>query len=251
MEEKKFYKEIQQKIDQNNFDFDWNQSEVWQRIEQKNTKKKPFLAWWKAAAASIVLLSGIGAYFAKNNTQIIDNQIVKNNKIFSQPQTIAHNTITSIQQVSAKKTGLIKGYQEKKIINKVPENSIATTIIESQILEKPTFEKQEIAVNEEKTVEISDPVFSEKSLTFIANPAILEVRIPKKKDRIAILEIPEDDETYNIQRKEKLRGYAARMARKMNKTTDELPSINGKPNKVWAFVKESFKNETVVDSTVK
>jgi hypothetical protein len=46
----------------------------------------------------------------------------------------------------------------------------------------------------------------------------------------------------------------ARLGRKIGKKgtepAEELPSINNKPNKVWAFVKESFKNETMAaDST--
>ena len=251
MEEKKFYNKIQERIDQNDFDFDWNQEEIWQRIEQKNQKKTPFLTWWKAAAASIVLLGGIGLYFSGKNTQIADNQVVKKNKVIAKSQNIALASTKFAQQVSVKKAGVLQGFESKKVINKIPEIGTLAAIIEPQIIEKSDGAKQETSLIEEKTVVTNEPSFLEKSSTFVANPAILEVRIPKKKERIAILEIPEDDETYAIQKKEKRKNYAARMARKMNKTTDELPSINGKPNKVWAFVKESFKNEIMAADSVK
>ena len=251
MEEKKFYNKIQERIDQNDFDFDWNQEEIWQRIEQKNQKKTPFLTWWKAAAASIVLLGGIGLYFSGKNTQIADNRVVTKNKVVAKSQNIALASAKSAQQVSVKKAGTMQGFESKKVIAKIPEIGTLAAIIEPQIVEKSDEVKQETSLIEEKTVVTNEPNFLEKSSTFVANPAILEVRIPKKKERIAILEIPEDDETYAIPKKEKRKNYATRMARKMNKTTDELPSINGKPNKVWAFVKESFKNETMAADSVK
>ena len=124
---------------------------------------------------------------------------------------------------------------------------------------KVDSEVQKIVVNEEKTVAVSEPISSEnlvQETTFVAHPALLEKRIPKKRERVAILEIPEDNEAYNIAKKEKKNGFLTRLTRKKGKNNseenDELPSLNAKPNKVWAFVKESFKNETMaVDSTNK
>ncbi len=256
MEEKKFYKEIQQKIDQTDFEPEWNRSEVWQRIEQGNSKKKPLFTWWKAAAASIALLGVFGAYFLKNIKQTTDYQLVTNNEVISKPQAIIPISTKLTQKVFAKTKVISQSFNEKKAIGELPQIAVEMAIVEPKIIEKTLTEKPAIAVNEEKVITPNEPLFSEKSTTFIANPAILEVKIPKKKERIAILEIPEDDETYTIQKKEKRKGYAARLARKMGKfntqENEELPSINGKPNKVWAFVKESFKNETMVaDSTVK
>ncbi len=257
MEEKKFYKNIQEKIDQTEFEPIWNQAEVWQRIEQKQGKRKTPFVWWQAVAASIVLLGGIGIYFLKNNSQTIDNQLVAANNPAIKVQDNVPTLSKSIQSNSVQTKGVSQSLINKKAIVETPENVLTTSIIESQITEKTIAEVQEITTPEEKTVATNEHVISENTVqetTFIAHPALLEKRVPKKRERIAILEIPEDDESYNIPRKEKSKGFMARLSRKKGRNTieenEELPSINGKPNKVWAFVKESFKNETMsADST--
>jgi hypothetical protein len=259
MQAEKFYKNIQEKIDQTDFEPQWNKSEIWQRIEQKQGKRKTPFVWWQAAAASIVLLGGLSIYFSKNNNQVIDNQSVAVNT----PATkVPNNVLTlskSIQANSVQTKGVSQGLSNKKAIAETPENVLTASVIEPQIAEKTVAEVQEITTPEEKTMATSEPVISEnlvQETSFVAHPALLEKRVPKKRERIAILEIPEDDDSYNIPRKEKKKSYIARLARKKGRNTieenEELPSINGKPNKVWAFVKESFKNETMAaDSTNK
>jgi hypothetical protein len=119
-------------------------------------------------------------------------------------------------------------------------------VINTPIIEQPTivFEKEEFK---------TETTIADNATTFVANPNLLDKRITQKRERIAILEIP-DDESYNMPRKEKKNGLLARLTKKVNKIgaepSEELPSINNKPNRVWAFVKESFKNETMtIDST--
>ncbi len=259
MEEKKFYKNIQEKIDQADFEPEWNKSEIWQRIEQKQSKRKTPFVWWQAVAASIVLLGGIGIYFSKNNNETIDNQSVAVNTPARKVQNNVLNLSKSVQTISVQTKGVSQSFHNKKAIVETPENVLTASVIEPQIIEKTIAKEQEIAASEEKTVASSELLSSENTVqetNFVAHPALLEKRIPKKRERIAILEIPEDDESYNIPKKEKSKGFMARLARKKGRNNveenEELPSINGKPNKVWAFVKESFKNETMAaDSTNK
>ena len=52
MQAEKFYNEIQQKIDQINSEPEWDKSEIWQRIEQKQGKRKTPFVWWQAVAAT-------------------------------------------------------------------------------------------------------------------------------------------------------------------------------------------------------
>lgn len=259
MQAEKFYKEIQQKIDQTDYEPKWNQAEVWQRIEQKQGKRKTPFVWWKAIAASIVLIGGVGFYFLKNNTQTVDNQSVATNTPIIKPQTNIPTLSTSIQQISMQRKGVSQSLNYKKAIVGTPKDILAASVAEPQIPEKTIVEAPEIAVNEEKMATTSESVSSEnlvQETAFVAHPALLEKRIPKKRERVAILEIPEDDESYNIAKKEKSKGFMARLTRKKGRNNseenDELPSLTTKPNKVWAFVKESFKNQTmVVDSTDK
>lgn len=257
MEEKKFYKNIQEKIDQADFEPQWNKSEIWQRIEQKQGKRKTPFVWWKAVAASIVLLGGVGIYFLKNNNQAIDNQSVAVNIPTTKVQDNVPTLSKSIQSNSVQTKGVSQGLSNKKAIVETPENVLIASVVEPQTTEKTSTEVQETTATEEKTVAASEPIISEnlvQETNFVAHPALLEKRVQKKRERIAILEIPEDDESYNLPKKEKNKGFMARLTKKKSKNNseenDELPSINGKPNKVWAFVKESFKNETMAaDST--
>jgi hypothetical protein len=259
MQAEKFYNEIQQKIDQADFEPEWNQAEVWQRIEQKQGERKTPFVWWQAVAASIVLIGGLGIYFSKNNNQITDNQSVAVNIPVIKTQTNVPVLSKSIQPNPVQTEGVSQSFNYKKTIVETPENVLTASVVEPQIAEKTVAELQEITTPEEKTMATSEPVISEnlvQETSFVAHPALLEKRVPKKRERIAILEIPEDDDSYNIPRKEKKKSYIARLARKKGRNTieenEELPSINGKPNKVWAFVKESFKNETMAaDSTNK
>lgn len=85
MKTEEFYKKIQDKVGETEMDFErefpfgkssfpesrfgesssleWNKQDVWQRIEQKQTKRKKPFVWWQAAAASVVLAGWFGYVF--------------------------------------------------------------------------------------------------------------------------------------------------------------------------------------------
>lgn len=259
MQAEKFFKEIQQKIDQTDFEPTWNRTEVWQRIEQKQGKRKTPFVWWKAIAASVILVGGISIYFLKNNTIDIDNQTVAVKKSIINSQINIPNIAKSTQAISLQTPTISRSNKSQTIAIVAPKNELVAGFNKSIISEKTITEEQVLPAIEEKTMATNAPILSDgttQETTFIAHPALLEKRLPKKRERVAILEIPEDDESYNIPKKEKSKGFMARLTRKKGKNNieenNELPSLNAKPNKVWAFVKESFKNETmVVDSTDK
>lgn len=257
MQAEEFYKNIQQKI--NEYDFhpelsDWNKQDVWQRIEQKQGKQKTPFVWWQASAA-ILILAGSFIYFnGKNLMNNIDNQAIINTTKSTQENFV--NLTKSIQKPKQRYTAFTQteisknDFSESKSTNivaekgtiqptsKEPENSV--NIIADVPIVEPRDNKLLVASNSENMV---------KENTFIPNKAILAVKVPSKRERVAILEIPEDDELANIPRKENRKGFFARLNKKATKN-EELPSINSKPNKVWAFVKESFKNESMnADST--
>lgn len=261
MQADKFYKEIQEKIEKSDFEPTWNKADVWQRIEQKNTKKKPLIVWWQAVAASVALIGFVGIYFATNRNQQPDNQVIASNSISveTQPKTLI--LPKSIQSVAVQEKGVSRAFLSKnKMLSETPASIEIAQTDTPAIAENTNLEKQEVAVNQEQPTTTNEASFVEnnavKETRFIPNQALIEARVPKKRERVAILEIPDDNEGYNAPNKEKKKGYLARIAKKKGKNNieenEELPSINGKPNKVWAFVKESFKNETMaVDSTNK
>jgi hypothetical protein len=260
MQADKFYQEIQEKIEHANLEPTWNKADVWQRIEQKNTKKKPLIVWWKAVAASVALIGAAGIYFSSNTNKVTDNQAVATNTVSTETPTNVPTLSKSIQSVAVPERGVSQKFTTKQILVETPADVVTATPNTATSNASQSIEKQEVAVIEKVELAKSDEIFTEKNSveksSFVANQAILDVRIPKKRERVAILEIPDDYEGYNAPNKEKKKGYLARLTKKKAKNaveeTEELPSINGKPNKVWAFVKESFKNETMaVDSTNK
>lgn len=267
MQAEKFYKNIQQKV--NEYDFqpelsDWNKQDVWQRIEQKQVKPKTPFVWWQAAAA-ILILAGSFTYFnSENFFKNTDNQAFEKNKNTISTQesfaNITKSTQKTKQQYSAftQTTTIQNSFQESKSMNSAAENETTpTTLSEPKNLasnEVNVSITEQSAITENKSIDTPNSENVAKENTFVPNKALLAVKVPSKRERIAILEIPEDDDAYNMPRKENRKGFFARLTRKMNNSgsekNDELPSINGKPNKVWAFVKESFKNETInTDST--
>lgn len=263
MQAEKFYKEIQEKIEKSDFEPTWNKADVWQRIEQKNTKKKPLIVWWKAAAASVALIGAIGIFFAKNNNQTTDNQIVAITTPTTKTQTNVPTLSKSIQSIAVQTKGVSQGFSKAKTLVETPTDAAVAKIATTENLESINPEKQEVAINQEQATPINESNLAEnnietavKETRFIPNQALIEARVPRKRERVAILEIPEDNYESNSADREKKKGYLTRLTKKKGKNkveeNDELPSINGKPNKVWAFVKESFKNETMsVDSTNK
>lgn len=284
MKTEEFYKKIQDKVGETEMDFErefpfgkssfqespfgesssleWNKQDVWQRIEQKQTKRKKPFVWWQAAAASVVLLGGLAMYFYNQKTGITTNNQAINalNPAISTQSTL--NPTTESTQLMANNSNRKNNVVSAMAMSKEqPAQQLETSPNQENLkTEEPT-----VAVNEaQNSISPSETEPSTAQQTpanepyrFVPYQGLAEKRVaPQRRERVAILEIPEDEEEYNqAPRKEKKNGLVARLSRKTGKrnpeTNEELPAVNnGKPNKVWAFVKESFKNETMAaDST--
>ncbi len=263
MKPEEFYSKIQEKVDQTNFEPDWNKSEIWQRIEQKQTKRKTPFVWWKSMAASVVLLGGLGIYFYNQNPNIATNSQAINdiNPTISIQSTV--NPTTESTQLIANNGNRKNNAVKALPTTKQPSTQVFLSNFKENNLEE---EKPTVAVNEEQsnvsesetTVNTNQQTPASDNYRFVPYQGFVEKRVmPQRRERVAILEIPDDEEDYNqAPQKEKKDGLVARLSRKIGKKgvepAEELPAINNKPNKVWAFVKESFKNETMAaDSTNK
>lgn len=284
MKTEEFYKKIQEKIGETEMEFEkefpfgkssfqespfgesqfleWNKQDVWQRIEQKQTKRKKPFVWWQAVAASVVLLGGLGIYFSNQKTNITTtNQAINNTNPTISIQSTVNPTTKSTQLLADndnRKNNVVKAMAT---INKPTTEQVITPISD----EKYLVEKEPaVAINEtqnsisknESEVNTNQQTPANDNYRFVPYQGFVEKRVvPQRRERVAILEIPDDEEDFNqTPQKEKKNGLVARLGRKLGKKgvepAEELPSINNKPNKVWAFVKESFKNETMTsDST--
>lgn len=284
MKTEEFYKKIQEKIGETEMEFErefpfgkssfqespfdesqfieWNKQDVWQRIEQKQTKRKKPLVWWQAAAASVVLLGGLGMYFYNQKTDITTNNQAVNslNPTISTQPTL--NPTTESTQLMANNDNH-KNYVERPM--DMSKEQTAQQLETNPNEENLEIEQPTVAVNETQNnvspsdaeSNISQQTPASDNYRFVPYQGFVEKRVaPQRRERVAILEIPDDEEDYNqAPQKEKKNGLVARLSRKIGKKStepnEELPAVNnGKPNKVWAFVKESFKNETMAaDST--
>ncbi|RFS17627.1 hypothetical protein [Emticicia sp. C21] len=263
MQAEEFYNKIRENLDNSDFTPDWNKSEVWQRIEQKDEKKK-LSFWWGAVAASIVLVSLFGGYLLlEDRNTITSNPNVKNQDATKSARPVLPETTTATP------------------LAETPENITTTSSnrpVQKRVI-RPVYEvePQQIAENEVPNEEFDNMVtteggeqeFSYDNVTSRNEPAFVRPVIfdapiifrpnkvadkpataPVKRERVAILEIPEDHEDYVIAPKEKKKKRHERLAKQVEKTPEATDP--DKPNKIWAFVKQSFKNETMpADSTIK
>lgn len=284
MKTEEFYKKIQEKVGETEMEFErefpfgksslqeplfgesqfleWNKQDVWQRIEQKQTKRKKPFVWWQAVAASVVLLGGLGIYFYNNETAITaHNEVIKEQNPTISTQPTLNPTTTESTQLMAN-----NGNHKNNVARAMAMSKEQTAQQLETSPNKENLETDEPAVAVNETQNNVSPSETESNTAqqtpandnyrFVPYQGFVEKRVaPQRRERVAILEIPDDEEDYNqAPRKEKKNGLVARMGRKIGKKgvepAEELPSINNKPNKVWAFVKESFKNETMAaDST--
>lgn len=261
MQTEEFYKKIQEKVDQTNFESDWNKNEIWQNIQQKQTKRKRPFVWRQAVAASVVLLGGLGMYFYNQKTDIAtNNQTVNNlNSTISTEPTL--NPTTKSTQLIAyndnRKNKVVKVMSTSK--EQSTQQLETKPNKENLITEEPTLAANKAQNNvsaSETESNTAQQTPASDNYRFVPYQGFVEKRVaPQRRERVAILEIPDDEDDHNqVPRKEKKNGLVARLGRKIGnkgvEPAEELPSINNKPNKVWAFVKESFKNETMAaDST--
>jgi len=262
MQAEEFYSKIRENLDNSDFAPEWNKSEVWQRIEKKDEKKTPSF-WWGAVAASVVLVSLFGGYlFIEDRNTITSNPNVKNQDATKSAQLISpENPIASplAETPENTTTTLSNRPVQKRIIH--PVNEIEPqTIAENEV---PNEEFDNMVTTEGGEQEFSynnvtsrnepafvRPVIFDAPIIFRPNKVAEKPAAPTKRERVAILEIPEDQEDYVIAPKEKKKKRYERLAKQVEKTPEATDP--DKPNKIWAFVKQSFKNETMpADSTIK
>lgn len=274
MKTEEFYKKIQAKVGETEMNFErefpfgepqfleWNKQDVWQRIEQKKMKRKTPFVWWQAVAASVILLGGLGMYFYNQKTGITTNNqaIININPTISTQPTLNPTTTESTQLMANNGNHKNNVVRAMAMSNEQPAQPLETSPNEENVV----ADEPAVAVNEtQNNVSPSETESNTAQQTpasdnyrFVPYQGFVEKRVaPQRRERVAILEIPDDKEDYNqTPRKEEKKSLVARLSRKTGKKgtepAEELPSINSKPNKVWAFVKESFKNETMAaDST--
>ena len=263
MQAEEFYSKIRENLDNSDFTPEWNKSEVWQRIEQKDEKKKPSF-WWGVAAASIVLVSLFGGYlFIEDRNTITSDPNVKNQVATKSAQLIPSETITAVPLAEVPKSATAvpsnRPVQKRSIqpVNEVESQPIAENEVPNEEFDNMVTTEggeQEFSYNNvtsRNEPALVRPVIFDAPLIFRPNKVADKPAVaPAKRERVAILEIPEDQEDYVIAPKEKKKKRHERLAKQVEKTPEATDP--DKPNKIWAFVKQSFKNETMpADSTIK
>jgi hypothetical protein len=263
MQAEEFYSKIRENLENSDFTPEWNTSEVWQRIEQKDEKKRPSF-WWGAVAASIVLVSLFGGYLLIEDR----NTITSNPNVKNQVATKSAR-LTSQENTSAAPSGEIpenisvapaNRQMKKRMVQ--PVNQEEPQAIEANELPNEEFKNMVTTEGGEQEFSYNDvtsrnepafvrPVIFDAPIIFRPNKvAEKPAAAPAKRERVAILEIPEDQEDYVIAPKEKKKKRQERLAKQVEKTPEATDP--NKPNKIWAFVKQSFRNETMpADSTIK
>lgn len=261
MQTEEFYNKIRENLDNSDFTPEWNKSEIWERIEWKD-EKKSISFWWKAVAASIAMASLVGGYLLiEDKRTITSNPYVKNQVATESAQPILPETATSLTKIPESATPNASSRPvQKRIVQ--PVNEIEPEAIAEN--EVPNEEFDNIVTTEDGEQEFSynnvtsrnepafvRPVIFDAPMIFRPNKATEKpVATPAKRERVAILEIPEDQEDYVIAPKDKKKKRHERLAKQVAKTPEATDP--NKPNKIWAFVKQSFRNETIpADSTIK
>jgi hypothetical protein len=261
MQAEEFYSKIRENLDNSDFSPEWNKSEVWQRIKKKDEKKMASF-WWGAVAASVVMACLSGGYMlVKEPNTITSNPNVKNQVATKSARLISPETVTLPTQITEETA---KGTANRRIQHRnlspvnesVPETLAANEVPDEEFDNIVTTEggEQEFSYNNvtsRNEPAFVRPVIFDAPIIFRPNkPTEKTNAAPAKRERVAILEIPEDQEDYVIAPKEKKKKRQERLAKQVEKTPEATDP--NKPNKIWAFVKQSFRNETIpADSTVK
>ncbi len=267
MQTENFYSKIRENLENSDFSPDWDKSRVWQRIEQKQDVKKRFV-WWKAAAAGIVMLGLAGVYgVLADKTSIMANKMEpRHTPSAKSPQPLSvearfnESALVALkdkpqEQNTGRKAHKKNGRSLNEVKPFVPEpnensNETFDNLVTTEDGEQEFSYNNVTSRNEPAYVR---PVIFDAPIIFRPSKPVDKVAAavaPAKRERVAILEIPEDEDDYVIAPKEKKKSRQARLARQVDKTPEAADP--NKPNKIWAFVKQSFKNESIpADSTVK
>ena len=262
MQAEEFYSKIRENLDNSDFTPEWNKSEVWQRIERKDEKKMASF-WFGAAAAGIVMVSLFGGYllFQDSNT-ITSNPNVKKSFATKSARLNSPETTKPAPQVPENVALEQSVRRAQQRINHPLNEAEAEPMAENEV---PNEEFDNMVTTEGGEQEFSYNNVTSRNEPAFVRPVIFDAPIifrpnktaekttataPVKRERVAILEIPEDQEDYVIAPKEKKKKRNERLAKQVEKTPEATDP--NKPNKIWAFVKQSFKNETMpADSTIK
>lgn len=268
MQTENFYSKIRENLENYDFTPEWDKSQVWERIEQKQGKKAKQVLW-KAVAAGIVLVSLTGGYllFNSSSNALADNAQPKKtaNAKSTRPIPVKTPVNESVAEESVEKeSGAFAGLNtHKKRHQPLDENQ--QTVPEGSEIANEEFDN--LVTTEEGEQEFSYNNITSRNEPAYVRPVNFDAPIifrpnkpaerpataattTAKRERVAILEIPEDEEDYVIAPKEKKKNRHARLTKQVEKTPEATDP--NKPNKIWAFVKQSFKNETMpADSTIK
>ena len=267
MQTENFYSKIRENVENSDFTPEWDKSQVWQRIEQKQGKKtKP--VWWKAIAAGIILVSLAGGYALFDNSSNVLADNAQSKKSTNAESTLPVSVETPVNEFVAAESAerelrvFVGANMHKNRHQPLDENQQAVP----QENEIANEEFDNLVTTEEGVQEFSYNNITSRNEPAYVRPVNFDAPIifrpnkptekpvtaatPAKRERVAILEIPEDEEDYVIAPKEKKKNRHARLAKQVEKTPEATDP--NKPNKIWAFVKQSFKNETMsADSTIK
>lgn len=243
MQQEDFYRRIQEKMSHLDDNSEWNKDDVWRRINRQETAvvvaPKRNL-WVYAAAASVVIALSIGLVlmnqttekqFVSENTisnnaeksidpsEVIKNQKSKENVIQNKTLVVSNQNITPNENLAI---STVNGGNVELTSQVNPKESVENTTVEpsamtaAQNIEKP--------VDEPKNT-IAEPRNEEQ-------PA---VEAQFQGGKVVVLNIPVAEEE-------------DRGKKKRNVLTKIFKKDSNKPertDKIWAFVKESFRNDSI------
>lgn len=243
MQQEDFYRKIQEKMNHLESNSDWNKEDVWRRINRQESAvviaRKRNL-WVYAAAASIVIALGIGLVVmnqtddkqfvsdnrVNNNVEkfiepsgVIENQNPKENVIQNKILVVSNQNITPNENLA---TSTVNG-GNVELTNQVnPKESVESATVEPSLV---TVAQNVETPTEEPKHTIAEPKNEEQPV----------VEAQFQGGKVVVLNIPVAEEE-------------DRGKKKKNVLTKIFKKDSNKPertDKIWAFVKESFKNDSI------
>ncbi|MCU0327166.1 MAG: hypothetical protein MUF45_18360 [Spirosomaceae bacterium] len=243
MQQEDFYRKIQEKINHLETNSEWNKDDVWRRINRQEAvvvaAPKRNL-WTFAAAASIVVALGFGLIVMEqtdkgqvvsentvnNNTvksiassEVIENQYSKENVIQSKALVVDNRGITPNENLT---TSTVENNTNEPIIQVNPKDNVENSNIENSVTA--------VVQNTETPTEESRNVVAETR-----NEEQPATEVQFQGGKVVVLNIPVAEEE-------------DRGKKKKNVLTKIFKKDGNKPersDKIWAFVKESFKNDSI------
>ena len=242
--ENQFFNDIKSKVDADEAGFTWPKEEIWTAIENKQRKRRGGWIFFAAAASILLFLSVSGLWLYNDGSpkvSLVKPQL-ENSKKKNQPVNKNSEIILSKKQLTEKikKGTKMAGYQRSTAILSEQDMVIETIKDENENPAKPlTFEKIEL----QKVASRSGVPFVEinidKANISLINPADLVVPNQAIEQRV-ILIIPEIGEV-------KRKRLAGRLIQQVGNFNTEgkfdWEEVNVKPQKPWAYLKESVKTE--------